>query len=61
MNKFGTPQITHLIEHLRCEAKRAANGEQLGTVRPIEQTLSDAADALAAANDYYCAVEGALA
>lgn len=61
MSKFRTSEITHLIEHLRIEAQRASNGERLGTVQPIDDLLKDAADTLADAHAYYCAVEGALA
>ena len=61
MSKFRTFEITHLIEHLRIEAQRAASGEKIGTVQPIDVLLKDAADTLAEAHAYYCAVEGALA
>ena len=61
MSKFRTFEITHLIEHLRIEARRAANGEQIGTVQPIDVLLKDAAETLSEGHAYYCAVEGALA
>lgn len=61
MSKFRTPQLTQLIENLRIEAHRASNGEQIGTVQPIDTLLKEAADALSDAKAYYFAVEGALA
>lgn len=56
MNKFGTRNAHALIDQLRFQSRRHAAFDE----KELAELLSDAADSLEGAQQYYYAVEAAL-